>query len=447
MNGKTKSAFHPLPYLSVFCLALILTPSWSWPPIQEVPKASEQITVHFEGVSLTRALRMIAEKLNQNLIFDSGIEDKTLKVYLENVHPMDAFIGILEANDLWYKELRGSILYVSRAEKLGSQAVVKNLKCRYAKADELKPILEQLVVSKNGSVMADKRTNTLVVKERPAIIARMEQLVEELDQPIKQVYIQAEIVEVSSTDKVELGVEWLWTPPSTGSAEGQIGTDFGLQTPQQSSRTGEPPAPQFPFPTGNGLGIGILNTNLKAVLHALSEVTNVNLLSRPRVVTMDNQESVIEVGDQIPYKVLNEFGITSFEFKDATIQLVVKPHIVDSDYIMLEVAPKADFQNGVTSDGTPIIATRKATTNVKVRNGQTIVIGGLIRDAITVSQQKVPFLGSIPLIGHLFRSKKTTKIKTELLVFITPVILEDSEPKGLFKKDFELRHKLEKKLD
>jgi type IV pilus assembly protein PilQ len=157
---------------------------------------------------------------------------------------------------------------------------------------------------------------------------------------------------------------------------------------------------------------------------------------------MDNQEAVIEVGDQIPFKKLNEFGVTSFEFKDATVQLVVKPHIIDSEFILLEVAPKADFQNGFTPDGTPIISTRKASTNVKVRSGETIVIGGLIRDSLIKNEQKVPILGDIPLLGWLFKSTKSTKVKTELIVFITPIIIEDEIETQHFQEDFELRKKM-----
>lgn len=409
-------------------------------------KSSESITINLNRVSLTTALRIITNRLGKNLILDSGIQDKTLKMFLENILPFDAFVGILEANNLWYKELEGNIFYVTPAEKLEAHSVVKNIACTYANAEELKEIVQSFIVSETGSVMADKRTNTLVIKERPAVIAKMERLIAELDRPSKQVYIQAEIVEVSSTNDTELGVQWLWNSANYKSLDGKVGTDFGLQsstTNVENQNSGT--TSNFPFPLGSGLGIGILNSDVSVVLHALSIANDVNLLSRPRVVTMDNQESVIEVGDQIPFKVLNEFGVTSFEFKDATIQLVVKPHIIDSEFIMLQIAPKADFQNGATADGTPIIATRKAATNVKVRNGQTIVIGGLIRDSQTVTQSKVPILGSIPLLGALFRNKKTVQMKTELLVFVTPIILEE-DTQDFFRKEFELKHKLQEEF-
>ncbi|MCG8606085.1 hypothetical protein MJD09_13980, partial [bacterium] len=386
-------------------------------------------------------------RLGKNLLLDPAIEDKKLTMSLKNITAMEALTAILEAHDLAYREMRGDVYYVAKSEKIGKQTIVKNVPLKYASAVDLQPIVQTMIISESGAVMSDKRTNTLVIKESLDIIHEMEKLIIELDRPTKQVYIQAEIVEVSSTNDQELGVEWLWN--RSGAVESRVGTDFGLQavTTTTEGQTPQQVTDGFPFPAGTGLGVGILNTNVEAVLKALHKTNNVNLLSRPRVMTMDNQESTIEVGDQIPFQKLNQFGVTSFEFKDATVQLLVKPHIVDSNYVMLQVSPKADFQNGFTPDGTPIISTRKASTNVKVRDGQTIVIGGLIRDSLIKSESKVPVLGSIPLLGLLFKSKKSTKIKTELIVFITPIIIGDGVTNTLFNNEFKLKHDLEKKLN
>ncbi|MFQ5824554.1 MAG: secretin N-terminal domain-containing protein [bacterium] len=413
---------------------------------QERINYSGKVILNLRGVSLKNTLQLLTNRLGKNFLMDPEINDRNLNTYLDNITPMEAFRAILEANNLGYRELDGNVIYITKADKLGKQTVVKNISCKYAKAEELQEILKSVVVSEFGTVISDQRTNTLIIKESPEVLAKMVKLIQELDRPIKQVYIQAEILEISSQDNTELGVEWLWKTANVKSISGQVGTDFGLRSDISLGENNAETSQKAPLPMGDGLGIGLLNSNITAVLHALSEVNNLNLLSRPRVTTMDNQQAVIEVGDQIPFKVLNEFGITSFEFKDATVQLLVKPHIIDSVFIMLEVAPKADFQNGTTADGTPIIATRKASTKVKVRNGQTIVIGGLIRDSETVTQRKVPLLGSIPVLGLLFKYKKTIKVKTELLVFITPFILEDEKTPNIFRQDLELKQKLQKKL-
>ncbi|MCK4641731.1 MAG: type II and III secretion system protein, partial [Candidatus Marinimicrobia bacterium] len=183
----------------------------------------------------------------------------------------------------------------------------------------------------------------------------------------------------------------------------------------------------FPFalPIGQGLGIGIINVHIDAVLRSIQTDYNLNILSRPHLVTLDNQEASIEVGDQIPYKVLSQYGITSYEFKSATVKLLIKPHINNDRTITIEIKPNADFQNGQTPDGIPIIATRKASTKVKVGNGKTIIIGGLMRDSDVQTISKVPILGSIPILGALFRSKINKKEKTELVIFITPRIMSD----------------------
>ncbi|MCK4689777.1 MAG: type II and III secretion system protein, partial [Candidatus Marinimicrobia bacterium] len=182
-------------------------------------------------------------------------------------------------------------------------------------------------------------------------------------------------------------------------------------------------------------------------LRSIQTDYDLNILSRPHLVTLDNQEATIEVGDQIPYKVLSQYGITSYEFKSATVKLLVKPHINNDRTITIELKPSADFQNGQTPDGIPIIATRKAETKVKVANGKTIVIGGLMRDSDVQTINKVPILGSIPILGALFRSKINIKEKTELVIFITPRIVTDEISEEILRPEKSLSEKAMKKLD
>lgn len=425
-----------------FWVGILVINSFAFEGGDEKGRKSGNINLNLQNVSLQNTLQLLCNQLGKNLLLDAEVRDQTLNMNFQNIAPIDAFNAILRSNNLAYKEMAGNILFVTKMEKIGNRDVLKDVACKYADADDMVNILKSVVSQDSVSVIADKRTNTLIIKGTPESILKIERLIEKLDQPTKQVYIQAEIVEVSSTDNKELGVEWLW---KNANGKAKIGTNFGIRAiPVKNSETSgssETSTP-FPFPSGSGFGIGVLNADVEAVLHVLYENNNVNLLSRPRVVTMDNQEAVIEVGDQIPFKKLNQFGVTSFEFKDATVQLLVKPHIIDSEYILLEVAPKADFQNGFTPDGTPIISTRKASTKVKVKSGQTIVIGGLIRDSLIKNEKKVPILGDIPFLGLLFKSTKSTKVKTELIVFITPIILEDGIETQHFQEDFELRKKM-----
>ncbi len=434
---KIQNRFFMLPCILFSTMLMFSAPGAS-------QEGEQLITLNLTQVSLKNTLELLTNRLGKNLLLDPGVSDKTLDMSLKKITPIDAFNAILEAHELAFKEMEGNVFFVAKADKIGKQTVVKSIPLRYGSAVGLEPILTNMVVSDFGQIMADKRTNTLIIKESPDVIQKMERMIAELDKPTKQIYIQAEIVEISASDDSELGVQWLWN--NTDKIDSRVGTQFNLQKVENLEDAPAGPVDNFPFPVGSGLGVGILKTDVEAVLHALSTSNDINLLSRPRIMTLDNQEAVIEVGDQIPYKKLNEFGVVSFEFKDATVQLVVKPHIVDSDNIILQVSPKADFANGFTPDGTPIISTRKASTTVKVKNGQTIVIGGLMRDSLVKSESKVPVLGSIPILGLLFRNKKTTKVKTELIVFIKPIIVEDGMVEDIFEEEFNLKNNVEKKL-
>ena len=410
---------------------------------QRTPSEAQTISLNLHDASLLNTLQLLVGRLGKNLMLDADIDEAQLNMTLSNIRPIDAFTAVLAAHGLTYTELEGDVYYVAPVEKISERAVIKNIACRYADAVKLRKILENMHQKKNAEIYADARTNMLIIKAPAEIIDDITALIHRLDTPTQQIYIQAEIVEISSNSDSEIGVQWLTKEFKLKDATGKVGTEFGLTTDETAGTTAESSA-GVAFPVSNGFGLGILSEDIGVVMHALHYNNNVNLLSRPRIVTLDNQESVIEVGDQLPFKVLNQYGVTSFEFKNATVQLIVKPHIIDENIIRLQVSPKADFQNGYTTDGIPIISTRKATTNVKVPNGKTLVIGGLIRDSKIETTEKVPFFGSIPILGRLFKNTKKTNQKTELLVFITPTIIPDDFSQGVFEKDMEAREKLNK---
>ncbi|MCK4715379.1 MAG: hypothetical protein KAT54_01100, partial [Candidatus Marinimicrobia bacterium] len=359
-----------------------------------------------------------------------------------------------ESNGLGYRNIEGVDVYmVSDLRKIMSRTVVKKVSCQFAEAVKLRDILNQIVTPGVGAVLADERTNSLIIKENPEVIDRLEELIDELDKPTPQIYIQAAIAEISLTKNSEAGLEWLWKDPNLASSTDRVGTKFDLR----QTKTGGQGQSQYmdgegnPFPLGlpigQGLGIGIVNVHIDAVLRSIQTDYNLNILSRPHLVTLDNQEASIEVGDQLPYKVLSQYGITSYEFKSATVKLLIKPHINNDRTITIEIKPNADFQNGQTPDGIPIIATRKASTQVKVGNGKTIIIGGLMRDSDVQTISKVPILGSIPILGALFRSKINKKEKTELVIFITPRIMSNELAESELVPEKHLSEDAVKKLD
>ncbi|MFZ5516131.1 MAG: type II secretion system protein GspD [Candidatus Zhuqueibacterota bacterium] len=414
--------------------------------IEEKPK----LTISLRGAQLDKALEVLSAKTGLNFMpANAGIAHHKININLDNVTVDDAVTLFMETNKLGYRQQEGTNVYlVDEIATIMKVTSIKSIRLEYAEATKLVELLTKITTPGVGSAFADERTNTLIVRDSPEVIRDIEALLEKLDQPTPQVYIQAAIVEISLNNNLETGVEWFWKDPKSGNVTGTVKTDFGLQSGSGEDQNANENSISEGLSLGNGLGVGLMNAHVDVVLHALKTNYEMNLLSRPRLITLDNEEATIEVGDQIPYKVLNEFGITSYEFKNATIKLLVKPHINNDQTITVYLEPNADYQNGITPDGTPIIAMRKAKTSVVVKNGSTIVIGGLIRNAETSTRNKVPILGSIPLLGYLFRSDIKSNEKTELAIFLTPIILDDSKI-GSYEKlmeDFDIKKRAEKKF-
>ncbi len=443
-------------YLTSLIIVLIFIMSRIY--TQTLPKFAQNspISINLKNASINNVLKVLGEKTGLKFVVDPAIQNRRITVNINDVLPDDAISVIMESNGLGYRSIEGVDVYmVSDMSKIMSRTVVKKVTCQFAEAVKLQKILNQIVTPGVGTVMADERTNSLVIKENPEVIDKLETLIDELDKPTPQIYIQAAVAEISLTKESEAGIEWLWKDPNLASSTDRIGTKFDLRQTKaggggggqgQSYTDGEGNPFPLSLPRGKGLGIGIINIHIDAVIHALQTDYNLNILSRPHLVTLDNQEATIEVGDQIPYKVLSQYGITSYEFKSATVKLLVKPHINNDRTITIKLQPNADFQNGQTPDGIPIIATRKADTQVKVDNGNTIVIGGLMRDSDVQTISKIPILGSIPILGALFRSKINKKEKTELVIFITPTIVTEDTAVQLLVPEQKLSDKAYKKM-
>jgi len=443
-------------YLLIISIIFLTESFWYETPTRLLAQTKKEglISINLKDASVNNVLKVLGEKTGLKFVVDPAIQNRRVTVNINDVLADDAISVIMESNGLGYRSIEGVDVYmVSDLRKIMSRTVVKKVSCQFAEAVKLQKILNQIVTPGVGAVLADERTNSLIIKENPEVIDRLEELIDELDKPTPQVYIQAAIAEISLTKNSEAGLEWLWKDPNLASSTDRVGTKFDLR----QTKTGGQGQSQYmdgegnPFPLGlpigQGLGIGIINIHIDAVIHAIQTDYDLNILSRPHLVTLDNQEASIEVGDQIPYKVLSQYGITSYEFKSATVKLLIKPHINNDRTITIDIKPNADFQNGQTPDGIPIIATRKASTQVKVGNGKTIIIGGLMRDSDVQTISKVPILGSIPILGALFRSKINKKEKTELVIFITPRIMSNELAESELVPEKHLSDDAVKKLD
>jgi len=270
---------------------------------------------------------------------------------------------------------------------------------------------------KNITVVAETKTNSLLVTGPPNSFSVIENLIEKLDKRTTQVFVEVAIVDVTLDDNTKFGLEWSWTNPVSSSGRTQKGgADFGL-----AKET-------------TGFKYSIVSDNIQALLHALKTRSDVKVLSTPTITTADNVEARISIGQDEPFvssETETEGGYIrrTVEFKNVAIALTVTPHVNGaSDVIAMEVHQTINEIVGRDSRlNAPIIASREAQTKVTVRDGQTIVIGGIIKNNRERINNAVPLLSELPLIGNLFRSSQWADRKSELMVFLTPHILKSDE--------------------
>jgi general secretion pathway protein D len=270
----------------------------------------------------------------------------------------------------------------------------------------------------NVKIVADEETNALLITTFVRNFPAVEKLVKQLDVLLPQVLIEAQIIEVTLDDDSAFGVEWMW----------EQGTNLNDKTYQQEGTTNFGLTDEI-----FGLKYGILSSKLDAMLHALTKDTKVNILSTPRVMTKNNQEAVINVGQAVPFLVSTQETatggiLTSTDFRDVGVILTVTPRINRSGTVSLDVNQQINSLVEFTLFDAPIISTREASAFVTIKDKQTMVIGGMIKDDKTETVHKIPVLGDIPLLGKLFQRTDTRVEKTELMVFITPhVVYTDAD--------------------
>lgn len=283
-------------------------------------------------------------------------------------------------------------------------------------------------------VVADVDTNSLLVRTASKNFDRVQAILAELDRPTRQVLIKVLLAEVTHEDTTDLGVEFSALNIGIGSSTTSIGTGFGVA----AAAAGTTP----------GLVAKVVDADFTVTLRALATVGRLNVLSRPYILASDNQEATITVGNVVPFirdSRITDTGqtINTIEYEDIGIILDVLPHINPEGLVIMDVAPEISTMTGTTvpiseTVNAPVFAKRSAQTRVAIRNGQTIVIGGLMEDRLIDTIEKVPGLGDMPWIGPLFRRTIKTKSKTELLIFITPHVAalpEQLEPMAKQEKE------------
>ncbi len=385
--------------------------------------------------------------------------------------------SLIHAMDVAAPEGKGKInvYYLKNANAEDIAKIMQALVARLpvppaAGAAAAQPVGPATILEGTVTITADKSTNSLIIVGTPADYETMKDVIQKLDIRRRQVYVEAAIIEMSLSKMRELGFEFLYTPQQIQSGTGAPttplgGTNFGNIAPLVASG----PAALANL---NGLTVGAIKgtftyngqtfLNVGALLHALQTDGDVNVLSTPNILTMDNQKAEIMVGENVPFITgQTQNAITGSQTlfntvnrQDVGIKLTLTPQITSDDNVRLEVNQEISdvIASTLTNPAGPTTSKRSASTTVVVKDRQTMVIGGLIRDNVTSSTSKVPLLGDIPILGWLFKSKTTTVDKTNLMIFITPYIIKNENEAGDLTKrkndtleEFRKEYRIEKK--
>ena len=385
----------------------------------------EKLSLNFQSVEVRTVLQVIAEFTGLNIITSETVGG-SLTLRLKDVPWDQALDIILQAKGLDQRKT-GNVMWIAPRDELAakekaeleSRKQISELEptrteyfqLKYHKAEYMKEILadeKQKILSPRGSAVISPRTNQVIVQDIPSKLEQIRDLLSKIDIPARQVMIEARIVEARDGFSRNLGVKWNALVAKDPDNRLSGGGDVNLPA---AGATG----------TVNLLlsgASGLLNLELSA----MEADGNGKIISSPRLVTADQTEAIIEDGQEVPFSSSSQNGATTTEFKKATLSLKVTPQITPEGNVLMDVQINKDSIGVITLNG-PAINTKQIKTKVMVENGGTVVIGGIYTQDTSDDVSKIPLLGDIPAVGHLFRNTAKVNKKTEMLVFITPRVL------------------------
>ena len=412
--------------------------------------SGKKIDLDMTDANITDVIRLLAEVSNLNIIASDDVKG-VITLRLKNVPWDQAFEIILKSKDLdsiqegnvvrvapitKIRQERETLLASKKAREKLEDLDVKYVPVNYATASDMEKQVKS-VLTDRGTVTSDIRTNTLIIKDIKLGIDAAIDLVKRLDTAIPQVLIEARIVEASSTFARDLGIQWGVDYSTGGSTTTQTYgglQEAGVVDPGGTTSASRSYAINLPA-TGTagtlgalGFTIGTAGQNpllLDLRLSMGESEKRLKTISRPRITTLDNKEAKIEQGESIPFETSSASG-TSTTFVDANLSLTVVPHITPDGSVLMKISAKRNAIGSFeTGSGQPSINKKEAITEVLVRDGETTVIGGIVISDKSNSEQGIPYLQDIPLIGNIFKSKSVLDSQQELLIFITPTILRE----------------------
>src|SRR6266480_2709092 len=424
----------------------------------------EKLSLNFQNVEVRAVLNVIADFTDLNIITSDTVTGN-ITLRLKDVPWDQALDIILQARGLDSRRT-GNVVWIAPRDELATreklaleatqtindleQTRTEAFQMNYQKAADVQKLLadpSQRMLSKRGSAVVDARTNTLFVQDTPSRLEEVRRLLAKIDVAVRQVMIEARIVEANDSFSKNLGARFGYTESaSTGRDIGGLKPVIGgnLGTTQATAGTGLSKGVPIDVPPGglqsnlpaNGLNnfqVGqfsfvLFNASLSRILSieisAMEADGKGKIIASPRVLTADQVEALVEQGTEIPYQQSTSSGATSTAFRKANLSLKVKPQITPDGNVIMSLDVNKDQPGAVTDQGVQI-NTKHVKTEVLVENGGTVVIGGIYEQTDRTDITRIPFLGELPFFGFLFRNNNSTTNKTELLVFITPRIVNE----------------------
>jgi len=430
----------------------------------------ERLTLNFQDIETRAVLQLLADASGQNIVVSDSVSGN-VTLRLQNV-PWDQALDIVLRTKGLDKRRQDNVIIVAPQAELAARekaelAARKDvqelaplrseyLQVNYAKAQDMAALIKtqtNSLLSARGSVAVDERTNTLLLQDTAERLADVRRLVATLDIPVRQVLIEARIVVVSNDFQRQLGARFGYTSfqkygqgliSTAGTASGtdtaissgianlaSTGNIYPVGVPTGAAASNRYNVNLPVTSPAGSIALGILHDNfiVDLELSAAQAETQANIIASPRVITANQKEATIEQGVEIPYQQSASSGATTIQFKKAVLSLKVTPQITPDNRIILDLDVKDDAVGTVvvTSGGVnvPSIDTREIATQVLVNDGQTVVLGGILTTTQREDDTKVPYLGDIPVLGHLFKTTSHKDDKDELMIFITPKIVRE----------------------
>lgn len=383
------------------------------------------LTLELQQVNTADAIRMVAKWLHIDVVISKSVTGTTT-LQLQNADPKQAFELLLSSQGLaaWHN---GNILYVAPQEELIKQKqadikwqdvayesqplLMESWQIRYARADEIAKIIKSdnnSFLSKRGHIRVDGRTNIICIQDVTDRLAVVHRLIKRLDIPTKQIVIEARLASIDKDMEKELGIDF------SVHRDGEK-VDGREVVTNPLARKGRYSIAVATLADGSMLDVKLL---------ALENEGCAELISSPSLFTANQEPASIEAGEEVPYQEVSESGGTAVAFKKAVLGLKVTPQILPNNYLLLQLQVNQDRPSTRMVLGVPTISTRQVKTSIIIKAGQTVVLGGIYETSDENSQQRVPFLNKIPLVGELFKQTLSRKRKRELLIFVTPRIVD-----------------------